>query len=224
MEESSWTRAGKDTENFRSKRTWFFGVETLGSGAIAGLTALMLWDRSASPGWLVGLITFGVFTGGLFLIYGLIYIWNLFRAPYRQRNEAWKAKPKLVFLPKMDELLRVIAEAKMATDQMADNIIDIKRLDVNTIFINPEMPVILNGIRIRFKYACESLEREILVASSDYEPILEKFIAYMRDATKLDSSTISDYKIKLKEMVMITRNKIEELSQQVPGNEDSQPE
>ena len=88
MGESSWARAGRDTDNFRSKRLWFWGVEVVGSGAIAGLTALLLWDRSTLPGWEVGLITFGVFVGGFFLIYGMVYLRFLFRAPYRQRDEA----------------------------------------------------------------------------------------------------------------------------------------
>ena len=81
-------RASEDTEEFRSKRGWFLVVEVVGSGVLSGLAAGILWDRSTLKGWQVGLITFGVFVGGFFIIYGLIFLWNLLRAPYRQRNEA----------------------------------------------------------------------------------------------------------------------------------------
>lgn len=77
-----------DTERFRSKGPWFWGVEVIGAGAIAGLTAAVLWEKNILHGWQVGLITFGVFAVGFFVIYGMIFLWNLFRAPYRQRNEA----------------------------------------------------------------------------------------------------------------------------------------
>jgi hypothetical protein len=95
LNQSAPSRAGEDNEKFRSKLLWFLGFEVVGSGAIAGLTAWILWDRSKLHGWQVGLITFGVFVGGLFLIYGLIFLWNLFRAPYKQRNEARAMVTKL---------------------------------------------------------------------------------------------------------------------------------
>ena len=87
--ENAPQRANKDTKRFRkNSQVWFWGVEVVGSGAIAGLTGGILWNRNALQGWQVGLITFGVFVGGFFLIYGLVFLWNLFRAPYHQRNEA----------------------------------------------------------------------------------------------------------------------------------------
>ena len=89
LNQSASKRAWEDTDNFRSKAPWFWGVAVVGSGAIAGLTAWMLRDRSILYSWQVGLITFGVFVLGFFLIYGLIFLWHLlFRAPYKQRNEA----------------------------------------------------------------------------------------------------------------------------------------
>jgi len=86
--ESNWQRASKDTERFRSRRLWFCGVEVIGAGAIAGLTAWILWDRTILRGSEAGLITFGFFVVGFFIIYGIIFLWNLFRAPYRQLKEA----------------------------------------------------------------------------------------------------------------------------------------
>jgi len=86
--ENTATRACKDTESFRKNSwVWFWGVEVIGSGALAGLTGGFLWNRSTLSGRIVGFITFGVFVGGIFLIYGLVILWNLFLASYRQRNE-----------------------------------------------------------------------------------------------------------------------------------------
>ncbi len=81
-------RAYEDTEKFRSRPLWFWGVGVVGSGAITGLTIWMLGDRSTLHDWQVGSITFVTFVLGLFLTYGLIFLLYLFRAPYRQRNEA----------------------------------------------------------------------------------------------------------------------------------------
>jgi len=87
--ENAPQRANKDTKQFRkNSQVWFWGVEVVGSGAIAGLTGGILWNRNTLQGWQVGLITFGAFVIGFFLIYGLVFLWNLFRTPYRQRNEA----------------------------------------------------------------------------------------------------------------------------------------
>jgi hypothetical protein len=87
--ESVWDRASKDTENFRnSNRWWFWGVDVLGSATLAGLTTTFIINTL--PNWLVGVLTFFAFVFGMAIIYGFIYLWNLFRAPYRQRNELRK--------------------------------------------------------------------------------------------------------------------------------------
>ncbi|MGD0353381.1 MAG: hypothetical protein ABSB38_07800 [Dehalococcoidia bacterium] len=64
---------------------------------MASLTACLTFNKISN--WQVGLLTFLVFVFGLFFIYGVIYVWNLFRAPYRQRNEA---------IDKVDELVQKI--------------------------------------------------------------------------------------------------------------------
>ncbi len=84
---SVWHRALRDTENLRnSSPWWFWGVDVLGSAAIASVTASLIINTI--PNWQVGLLTFFAFVIGVVLIYGIIYLWYLFRAPYRQRNEA----------------------------------------------------------------------------------------------------------------------------------------
>lgn len=75
----NWQRASEGTERFRGRLIWFLGVEVLGSGALSALTACISWNADQLKGWQVGLITFGVFVVGLFLIYYLIHIWYLFR-------------------------------------------------------------------------------------------------------------------------------------------------
>jgi hypothetical protein len=84
---SAWHRAFRDAENFRnSSKWWFWGVDVLGSAALAAVTAAL--TISTLPNLLVGVLTFFTFVLGMVFIYGIIYLWNLFHAPYRQRNEA----------------------------------------------------------------------------------------------------------------------------------------
>lgn len=78
--ESTRSRAWKSAERFRQNSPlWFWGVGVIGSGGIAGLTAGILWDRSTLDGWQVGIITFGIFVVGFFLIYALIVLRYLLR-------------------------------------------------------------------------------------------------------------------------------------------------
>jgi hypothetical protein len=83
-------RAFKETENFRkSSKWWFWGVDVVGSAVLAAITAALIINTL--PNWLVGILTFVVFVIGIALIYGIIYLWHLFRAPYKQLGE-WKAE------------------------------------------------------------------------------------------------------------------------------------
>jgi hypothetical protein len=85
--ETTWRRAAKDTEEFRKNSPrWFWSVDVAGSAALAGLTTT--FTKNTVPNLPVGVLTFFAFVFGMVLIYGIIYLWNLFCAPYRQRNEA----------------------------------------------------------------------------------------------------------------------------------------
>lgn len=204
------------------------------------------WLLNTKLGFVVVALVFGVVSGifigdsswqrvlagfagaiiGVVAIIAITYIVFWFITPYRQRNEAWaslRAKPKPVFLANRDRLLITIAEARLATVDEADNIENVKlRIIGNTIFQDAEMWDKLARIKQRFDWACESLEREAFAAGSVFEPIIQPLIVYMRSAAESNSSTINPYKSKLEEMVTITRNKIEELSQQVSDMGDSQ--
>lgn len=94
MSEPTWHRAWKDTESFRQTTKSFLVVEIMGVaafGVLGGLVGVWLTPTHAttfqqnlypSVGTIAGVVL------GLVLVFGLIYVWNLFRAPYRQRNDA----------------------------------------------------------------------------------------------------------------------------------------
>lgn len=84
--ETTWRRALRDSESFRRSGRFFWGCEVLGAAIFAALATYFFLPRDPSrfesfyPLW-------GV-VAGFASVYMLIYLWNLFRAPYRQRNEA----------------------------------------------------------------------------------------------------------------------------------------
>lgn len=100
--ESSWHRASTDAEKFRKdSKLWFWGVEIVGAasfGLIGSLIGGNITPSDASKFWqnaypgIGGAI--GVISGFLLAFMG-IFVWNLFRAPYRQRNEAYIEIAKL---------------------------------------------------------------------------------------------------------------------------------
>lgn len=92
--ETSWQRACKDTEHFRRSGWSFWVWEVVGAamfGVVGGLVGHWLTPLSSNPFWLFAYPTIGGGIGvvlGFAIVFGLILGWNLFRAPYRQRNEA----------------------------------------------------------------------------------------------------------------------------------------
>lgn len=96
MPEPTWQRAWEDTESFRQTTKYFWVVEVMGGavfGVLGGMVGVWLTPANSTAfrqnlyptvGAAVGLVL------GLVLVFGLIYLWNLFRAPYRQRNDAQK--------------------------------------------------------------------------------------------------------------------------------------
>ncbi len=158
------------------------------------------------------------------LLLAINYLIHLILAPYRQRNEArvlLKAKPKPFILANREALLRTIAEARMATIGLVQHFEMLNRLGrENPNRIDIKAIGEMEKTQQRFNQACESFEKEILVAGSDYEPILKPLYLFMQTSAILNASpgnvsnrnTIMVYKSKLEELVNETRNKIDESS------------
>jgi hypothetical protein len=107
--ESIRQRASRDTERFRQSPKSFWTVEVIGAAMFAVGGALYGFHlQPPNPTTFQQFIfpTVGASIGvifGFFIVYGLVYIWNLFRAPYLQRNEA---------RGKVDELVQEINALK----------------------------------------------------------------------------------------------------------------
>jgi len=92
--ETTRQRASKDTESFRKSTKSFWLLEIGGTAVltfVGGYVGSLLMPQNPTPsqqyiypgaGAAIGMII------GLVVVFALIYLWNLFRAPYRQRDEA----------------------------------------------------------------------------------------------------------------------------------------
>ena len=107
-------------------------------------------------GGVVGMIV------GLIMVFGGIYLLNLFRAPYRQLNEARRllqAKPKPIPLPNRNELIKAIAKVKTATLKY------INLQDTRSTRTSVEVSQALKS----YENAIENIESERLVAGKEYD-------------------------------------------------------
>lgn len=86
MAESTWCRAWKDTEHFRHSGLFFWWWEVLGAALFAVVGALLLPEQPSRLEYAlypsIGIVA------GFATVFLVVFIWNLFRAPYRQRNKA----------------------------------------------------------------------------------------------------------------------------------------
>ncbi len=101
LNQSSPRRAWEDTERFRNTPVFFWGLEIVGASVLGlggGYIGFLLTPENAIPiqgfmypaiGSVVGIII------GLLIVFLFIYAWNLYRAPYKQRNEARLTLEKL---------------------------------------------------------------------------------------------------------------------------------
>lgn len=119
MLESAFHRAWRDTDKFRRSAKSFWMFEVVGAamfGIIGAIGAFWLTPQSASPfqqnsypaiGGGIGIIV------GFITVFALVFVWNLFRAPYRQRNEA--RADAIQRKEEYDELKQSIKEQKQST-------------------------------------------------------------------------------------------------------------
>ncbi len=92
--QSSPKRAWQDTEYFRQSAKSFWGVEVVGAtvfGVVGAFGGFLLTTKDTPSFWQFAYPTIGGAIGiisGFVITFFLIYAWYLFRAPYKQRNEA----------------------------------------------------------------------------------------------------------------------------------------
>ena len=94
LKESVWRRAWKDTDNFRSSAKFFWIAEVMGAavaGVIGGMVGAWFIPESSTEFQQYFYPAAGAAAGvvsGFVVVFALIFVWHLFRAPYRQRDDA----------------------------------------------------------------------------------------------------------------------------------------
>ena len=159
---------------------------------------------------------------GAAIAYGCIFLFNLFRAPYKQRNEALALLQKQPMVPPLTNrtaLLEAIAELKSSA------------LNFMNYRVGQATPAFFEANR-RYIRSIDELEAQKLVAGNAYKsPINDLVILVMLPMLmKLQESGINNITdkvkmdIKLQQQVDYAIRKIDEISGQVPGKEGSQTE
>jgi hypothetical protein len=112
VKESVWHRAWRDTENFRNSAKFFWIWEVMGAtvaGVIGGIIGA--WQIPENSGTLQQYLypaiggAVGIIVGAV-IVFVLIFIWHLFRVPYRQRDEAIELAKQVQ--QKYDSILSVV--------------------------------------------------------------------------------------------------------------------
>ena len=186
---------------------WAFGTRT---------SPLPIWNVILLIG---GIILFGVCS---FFAFHRVRI-------ERDNTEAELSKqPRFAPLSNRDELLRVITEARIATIKFIEAVDDLKNWEKSwPNLVNVEAMTSIDEAQQRQTKAYEAMEKEILVAGSDYEPILKPLYTFMQSSAILNASpttqhnTILTYKVKLDETITQVRNIITELSKPTSHKEGS---
>lgn len=93
-QESAGARAWKDTETFRGSLLFFIGVEVIGLFVFAGAASLLFLKKNSSLEAQIIVPFIGAIIG-LAAAYTVIFMVNLVRAPYRQRNESEASRAAL---------------------------------------------------------------------------------------------------------------------------------
>jgi hypothetical protein len=135
-----------------------------------GITFVLLWLGNVNPPiplWIMIIIPFGAI---LFIIVSFL----AFHRVKLERDEARKAKGKIAPPTNREELLRTIAEAGTATIKTLEIVEGVKEWGKqNPSIMNIEALKLVETTKQRQRNAYESYEKEILVAGSDWEPILK---------------------------------------------------
>lgn len=194
---------------------------------ITGLVSFIIWAKNTTPPmpvWAIVLITGGAIS---FIIVNVL-VFNRVRIERDKAKAELSRQSELIPLSNRDELLRVITEARIATVEFIEGISRLKNSEeLHPNLVSVEAMNAIEKIQHRQKKAYEAMEKEILVAGSDYEPILKPLYLFMQSSAILNASpttrqsTILTYKLKLEEMITQARNKITELSKPTSRSENS---
>ncbi len=168
--ETCWQRACKDTEHFRKSGWSFWAWEVVGAavfGVVGTFVGYWLTPLNSNPFGQFAYPTIGGGIGvvvGFVVVFALIFTWNLFRASYKQRDEARALikSRKPVPLSNRNELIKAIAEIKTAT---------IKYIYLQDTRHTRTSAEVIQA-RERYEKARERLESERLIAGKEYEPEL----------------------------------------------------
>lgn len=163
LAQSSPRRAWKDTTESFHKIWFFWGVEVVATGAFIFLGTILTPEDASR---LVSAIypTVGGVIGAI-VGFGIIYLICLFRAPYKQRNEArtlLETKRKPIPLPNRNELIKAIAEVKTTT---------LKYIHLQDTQSTRTLAEVTQAHEC-YENAIERLESERLVAGKEYDAIL----------------------------------------------------
>jgi hypothetical protein len=181
MFESVWRRAWEDTDHFRHSGLFFWGCEVIGAALFAVIGGLLLPDNPSKiesalyPS--VGIIS------GFILVFLGAYIWNLLKAPFRQRNEArtlLTTNPKPINLPNGNELLRAMAEVLQTCGELLmaqEQLDDLDKMSPNLVHV--EQMQTRDNKAESYHLAMNKLQAEKMVAGKQFENILSDLITFI---------------------------------------------
>jgi hypothetical protein len=221
--ESTPQRAWKDTEHFRQSAGSFWLLEVVGA-AIFGIAGAFggywLVPTNAASQQQFAYPTIGGGIGvivGFIIAYGLIYLWNLFRAPYRQRDELrskLSENQNLTPLSNRKELVTAIADAKIATIELIESEIYLKN-NPNPKGLGRVMVTLdARNANSKLNTTLKRLDKEKLVAGTNYEKFISPLVILMQSgvASVKSDHTLLTFKAKLEESVIETIKNIDEIS------------
>lgn len=244
INQTAHQRACQDTESFRKSGLSFWAFEVLGAavfGVVGALLGFWLTPLNSSVFWRNAWPTIGGGLGivaGFIIVFLTIYLWNLFRAPYKQRNEARSlllAKPVVRPLSNRNELRGAIASAEQTTIELANKVNALKNADSK----NPYLANLVTEADKAYDYWNDSmneLRRQYLIAGDAYEGIcielsgfiwmqiwaLMDKIKYPPDIKPIIMKDMLQFTGELASRVKKTLQQVDEISGQVPDRGDSQ--
>lgn len=238
LTQSTWGRAKQDTQSvFHTIRFWV--VEMI-SAPIVALGMYLAIPNSASTA-IKTLVPIAAFSIWMLAVLVGVFLLSLAVAPYRQRNQArtlLQAKPKPIPISNRDELLRAISDVQMASGKFLmaqEQLDDLQARSPKTVPIDAINTK--SGAHTEYEQAMNKLEAEKMVAGKPFESLLSDLIVYISTQIWMKEAKPIIYGGKPEPLGFRTAlatfgrmasriskaiQEINELTGQVPDNEDSQ--